>query len=524
MSAFDKLLAVRPMTGSAAAYVPAVIVQRLINLARTIVFIQMMASTVEFGLWSLACMVFSVGATVVTVGAGNGVFRYVSRYQLRAGFGRFYRRVSWRLTLLAAGLALAAAAAAPILAPLLMGTVSAQSPVTADERVAIYMVAVLNALLAGLYLILVAWMRGLRVYRLLSCMDVLYSVLFIGSGVGALVVSPTAMAALGAHAGALAVVLVIGSLALRGAVARADRELAAAEPVADQTAAEPTVNDAPMRSVADDRSPLGVVLRFSVVAMAAGLLGQVMGYVSLRFIQRHHHEAGAGLYGAYLVLCQAIPILAATIWTIALSHVAVLWERGDRTAARRRLETVFKLTFALLVTLAVVLCATAGVWLKMLPESYRLAREVLPWLLMHMLAVAHLGYAYVASHLRERPGVFAAAMAVGIAANVVAAWGWVPGGSPLDGAVGGAQAAAVGGAACAVAGGVYLLVSRFGASWAALGMILAPTVLLLPSGWALAAMAAVWLIALRTRWVFSGDQKTQIAASLKRMTRRLAGR
>ena len=508
----QRLLKAQPLTASLGVYIPAVIVQRLVGLGRTILFTWMM-STDQFGLWGLACMVFLLGATVVTLGSFNGITRYVSRYQQRGWLRGFRRAVAWKLTAMAAGITLVGLALSGWLAGPVTGTVAAGSAVDAGERLAVFSAAVVNALLVGMYLNMIAWMRGLRVYRLVSCVDVLYGLLFLALALPALAVRPSALSALIAHAAALAAVLAAGRLMLRRAVEAAEE--AGSERPGSGGAHEP--GDPSALAARDPGRALRRLLAFSVVAMAAGLIWQGQGYVSLWFVQRYHHERGAGLYTAYMVLCQAIPVLATTTWVVVFSHVLVHWERGERDLARRKLEVAYKASVAVLSTLAVLIYLCVDLWVLVLPADFRQARQLLPWLLMHLLATANVGYAYVASNLRERPSVSALTGAAAVAANVLLAMLLVPDGGPL----GGAQAAGLAGGVCLLVAGGYLVISRFGASPAALVMSLTPALMLLPARWAGSALAAGWLVLLATPLVLTPAEKALLARSVRAVLHRL---
>jgi O-antigen/teichoic acid export membrane protein len=527
------LFDVHSLTDSLTVYVPAIILQRALNLARVFLFLWLM-NEAQFGLLGLATMVFSLAGTLVTLGSFNGIARYISQYEARGQLGEFFRVVARQVSLLAAAITAVLLALSPWLASWVIGT-SVHSPISPEERWAVFAAALANGLLTALYLNLTAWMRGLRLYRLLSLTDVAYAVLFFALGALVLAIRPSAMMALAAHAVALALVLAVGMWAVGHALVRRAVEAAGAgelpavtAPSAVETTGDwaiPVAAAEPPASAAIVPTPprlamLRRVLRFSLPALGAALAAMLLGYVSLWFVQREGGERQAGIFQAYSQLCQPIAILAATIWGVLLPYAAVHWERQERELAHLQLETAFKTTAGGLLTLAVLLNVSSRWWLVVLPAHYRQAAALLPWLLVHVLAVSNLGYVYVASQLRERPAVLVYITLAGVVVNALLAWQWVP----SAGALGGAQAAAAGGAACIIAAVCYLRATGFGASGAAMVLSLLGGVLLLPPTAQLLLLLAGWILALISPAVVTPPQRELLANAARSLWTRLKGR
>ena len=91
----ERLLKVGTMTDSLGVYVPAMALQRIIGLVRVVVFMHLLASVGEYGLWALGVMIFDLGGQVITLGSNHGVTRYVSFYEARGQLRAFYRRMRW---------------------------------------------------------------------------------------------------------------------------------------------------------------------------------------------------------------------------------------------------------------------------------------------------------------------------------------------------------------------------------------------------------------------------------------------
>ncbi len=484
------LFEIRPLSSSLGVYVPAVVVQRALNLARLLFFAWLM-QVEQFGLLGLATLVFALAGTLVTFGSFGGISRYISYYEAKGELAEFFRTISRQVTLLAALVTAVLLIFSRPLASWLMGT-SAQTAIGPQERWAIFAAALVNGFLSALYLNMGAWMRGLRLYRLLSVAEVVYAVLFFGLGIAVLKVRPTALMALTAHAISLGLVLAAGTWAIGYALIKRAMERVAQPPSAVQgegflplsllrergrgegssdvaqppsaVQGEGSADVAQPPSAVQDKttrfSMLRAVLKFSIPAMLAGLAMMLLGSISLWFVQRFSGEKETGLFQAYFQLCQPIPVLATTIWGVLFTYAAVHWERQEKDLARRQLEVVYKLSVLGLAVLAVAINATSNLWITILPQPYRAAINVLPWLLIYVLAVANMGYAYVISQLRERPAVMIYITLAAVAVNAALAWILVP----RYGATGGAMAAAVGAAIGLLAATLYVFKSDFPAS------------------------------------------------------------
>lgn len=503
MSIHRRLLRVESMAESLGVYVPAVMVQRLVNLLRMVLFVWLMGK-VQFGLLGLATMVFTLASTVVTLGGFSGIIRYVSYYQARGQLRAFYRASMWQLAGVAGLLTLAGLAGSPWLTDLAIGTTSGASSIGTAEREAVFRAAMINGLLAGLYLNLTAWLRGLRAYRILAGIDVLYALLFLGLGLGVLHFSPTALGTLAAHAVSLALALGLGVWALHWLVRQTEQQ---------------RPNDAPPTAL-DGGNILRRLLIFSGVSLAGGLIWQAQSYTSLWFIQRFHGEQGAGTYQAYFGLCQAIPVLAMTVWAVVLSHVSMHWEADSRDLARSQLEVSYKAMTLALTALAVLLALTVDLWVAVLPEDFRAARPLLPWLLMYFLSSANLGYVYIASTLHERPSVSALTGLVAWLTNIALAAWLVPAGAHA-GPYAGAMAAGLAGGVCLLVSAGYLLLSRFGASPSAIGLSFSPALLLLPPLWATLLLTGLLALTFATPAILSTDQKRLLLSSAGKILARL---
>ena len=94
MSALSRLLKVGSIAESMGVYLPAMILQKAVGLLRVVLLVYLLSDAPgEYGLWGIGVMVFTVAAPLLTLGASQGLIRYVSFYEARQRLTEFYRRV-----------------------------------------------------------------------------------------------------------------------------------------------------------------------------------------------------------------------------------------------------------------------------------------------------------------------------------------------------------------------------------------------------------------------------------------------
>ncbi len=528
MSWVRRLLTVGGLADSMGVYVPAVVFQKALGLLRMLLFAYLLADArAELGLWWVAVMVFSLAAPLMTLGTSNGLRRYVAFYETRGMLREFYRRVRVGVAVCAAAMLAAGLLASPALTRLLRGAHAGAAGAGHDRLLALCAAALANAFLLTLYLNMVGFMAGLRVYRLLAAVEVLFGVVFVVLGGAALTASASSLMILAAHFASLAVSLAAGMALLHVGIAQRSRGAAAG--FGPEEAPAPLGRPGPLREPSEPHTArvFGRIVRFGIVAMAANLLWLAAEYVSFYAVYRGPGDQGeAGIFGVFLRLAEPMLFLASAAWAVLLVHVVKRWESRRRRTAVGVLEASYKAVALAVMTLTMIVYAAAPLWVHVLPRSFRHGLPVLGGLLMFFEASAHAAVLTIVAKLHERPWAIALAAAAGGAANAVLAWLWMPRFAYAP--EGAAWAAGVGmyAGSCAVAAAYFLLARvRLGAAtWA---VLLAPG--LLAAGMALPgwAVAVIWgLLAatgLASRTLFTPRERWLVLASLGRV-RRLAGR
>lgn len=529
-------------------YVPAVVLHKGLGLGRVLLFAYFMSEAqAQYGLWALALMLFNLGAPLMSLGSNQGLVRYVSHYEARGRLAEFYGRAR-RGVLICTALTFAAAAlAAPGVSRLLVWF---RAPGAGDaslgELTQVCLAAVVNAFALALYMNMIGFMVGLRVYRLVSAVEVLFSVAFTVFGVGALAIAPLSLSVLTAHVAALAVALAFGAAMLHLAVRSRESRDGAESPAgaADAVVMEPMgesdgvtgttayapADEEPGEPEAGRPAVMRRVLRYGAVAMVGNLLWLAAQYVSFLAVYLGGGEAEAGVFAIFLQLSQPTLFLANAAWAVLLSHVARRWEGRQRATAMLVLETSYKAVALGMMALSLAIYAAAPLWVRVLPESYREGLPLVGGLLLMFQTVIHLAVMTILAKLHERPAAIALAALAGAACNALLAWRWMgrfP--TPAEGAAWAAGVGMLAGAGAVATG--YLVFSgvrlRAGTWFLLAGPALLLGGLVVPAWWLLAAWGGVCLTAVATPLLFDAREKHLLAVSVKRVLnalRRAAGR
>lgn len=475
------------MSSSLKAYVPAMVFQKAISMARVLLFAHLITSE-QYDLWGLGLMLLNILPLGLTLGTNYALGRFVSGFEARGQLREFYRRIRWPILGCCLLLtAVAASAAKPISSLVFHG----DSP----EHLRLYAWSLANCLAMALYFNLVAFMSGLRTYRLVAGMELFFNSLFAVLGAVALVYRPTGQALMAAHVASLAVSIPLGLVLLHAAI----RKISAEAPA--WTGAVPQGDGPPLRGI------FGKALSFGVPAMIGAVLWVCTGLLSFYLTSRQSRIDG-GVYMIFVQIAQPVAFLASTAWTVVYGHVARRWESGEKEQALENLQTAFVAVAAVTMTAAVLLYAAAPGWVFALPPAYRGGVELLGGLLMLFQATAVMGLLNMLCFLRHQPAAGFAAAGAGIAVNALLAAWWLP----LYGAAGAAWAAGAGvfvGAAAVMT--VYLFLARVRLQSGAYLMLSSPALLALGAAlpaWTVAvAWALVLAVALKTRLLLDVRQR-----------------
>lgn len=532
MSVLSRLLKVGSMVDSLGVYVPAMVLQKAMGLARLFFFIYMLHE-LQHGLWGLGAMIFTMAAPLLTLGSNHGLVRYVSFYEVRGRLSVFYRKLWPRVLAMVAALAVVAFLAGKVLTDLLIVS-RTRSSLGYSQQLWICYAAIANAMLMALYHNMLGFMYGMRAYRLVAVVELFFGIVLTVMLPAALLAEPTALTALWVHLAAVAAALAGGMTLLHIGVTRLtdhvpvipDEGLVmevdpAGEEITGAVPESPMPADTPE---APEKNAFERVLKFGSVAMIATLLWHGVGFVSFWLTNRFAGTAKLGVFRAFLMLGQSVIFIANSAWAVIFSHVARRWENDDRKTALFTLQAAYKAVALIMMTLTITVYVSAPLWVRILPVRYRDGLPLLGGLLMFFQGITHLSIMTIIAKLQERPYVIALASLAAGAANVLLALWWMP--ICRYAPAGASWAAGVGlyvGAGLVTL--LYFYLTDVKLSFVTHVVMVLPVMLLMPLCLPVWVLAVVWMlllaVAVGTPWCFQPDERRVLAFYIVRTAKSL---
>lgn len=486
---------------SFSVYLPAMAIYRGLGLVRGLVLTWLMTQY-EFGLLQVALLAINVLMPLCALGTYEGVARYVPMYETRGTLRAYIRRIMPVIVLLAVVLAGALCLAARPFGHLLFATGSAEQT---DSQLLLTLVMAGTILALVLYFVLLAVLRGLRMFRAVSLMELLSNVAFTGVAIAA--------AALGARSAA---VIVLCYLATTAAViplfafplGRAIRELSPLPAV-------PT-GDLPSR-------PLSQLLKFSAWAAIAAITWQLLQYYPLWYLQKVSGPQVTAVFGGVRQMAQVVLVATIAVTTVVMTAVTKTWEAQGRAEADRKLALAFKSAGLFLLAACAVISAFAPLIIRLLPPSYAPGARIIPLSLLFFLICSHLSFLGIHFSLIEKPRHMVWPWVVGVAFNILFGVLLI---RPGLGELAGLRAAAVSGV---LAGAGALLTCLLLLRWegrpldrGAYLILAASFALALPTPLVLIAAVAILVAAWTTGLIFTPEEKLARRAYLTAARSRVA--
>lgn len=523
MAALDRLLKVGSLAESVGVYALATGFQKAIGMGRLLLFVHMLAKQeVQYNLWAAGAMVFDLAAPLVCLGSSSGLGRYVSYYEARGQLVQFYRRVRWGVVFLSLTLTLVALLGSDWIRAAAIASREASSQVPWQQQMMVCWAALANVFVMALYLNMLSLLYGLRVYRLISTIEIFFSFAFTIIGLLALLHWPSGLTLLLAHFASLALTIVVGTtLVHRGLRTQWQGPPPQGEPMplavetpseADEIGPTVAVGESSLQPGATDG--FAKVLQFGLVAMISNVVWTATGYISYRLTSYQDESAGA-VFQSYLRLDQQVVFLANAAWAVVFSHVARRWENRQRASAMQTLETSYKAVAMATMTLSILLYATVPWWVHVLPAKFHSGQVVVGGLLMFFQVLTHLSLMNIVAKLKERPIVMVLGALAGGTSNLLLALWWMPSGPAQDVMKAAALAAGVG---MYVGGGLvtvlYFWRARISIHPSTWFVFFLPAILLLPALVAAAVWAVVLAATLLSDWVFDQQQKRRLTSAV----------
>ena len=494
-------------------HISVTVFQRLLGFIRLLV-LGWMLKPEQLALWGLGSMIFVVLGPLMTLGTDTGMERYVSLFESRGRLDMFYRKMRFGVLVLVMSIGAGLLLGTEQITAVVIAAGRGVSGVARSRQVVICCLAIINAMLWALHLNLLAFLKGMRVYRIVSVIHIFFGVLFTLASAVVLWFCPTATAALIVHAAALGMTLALAVAFLHFGVAHPDRDHRRGKD--RRKKARPGQTDrrtpTPPRSLPHRLFPR--LITFGLLSVVGTALWNANGHISFYMVYRNNtlDESQAGVFFLFTRLAQPVVLLAGAAWAVLFVHVAKRWASGDRKEAMNVLETAYKGVAMAIMTLAVIIYATAPYWVLILRSEYRAGACLIGPLLMSFLSVVFMALMTMVARLRERPAVIAAAAMAAGAANIALGMLWI---GP-HGVMGAAHAAGVGMfVGVGLVSIVFFLVSRVRLHWTTLAVLPMPAILLLPPWMAIVLWGAAVAVMLTTPLVFSDEQKHMLLSGVK---------
>jgi O-antigen/teichoic acid export membrane protein len=497
-------------------YLPATVAFRLINFGRIILLTWFMLPQ-QFGLLTMILLAVNVLTPLCSLGLNEAVTRYVPHHESRGDLAQFIKR--------AFGLLLAVTAISVLLIQLFaerLGVFFYAQVFTDQGRflqfkgdaplLARFSGAVIGLLIV--YFFLLAVFKGLRMFKALAVMEIVHGVIFLALSVAAIVTRQlSALTLTGLYGISLFVPIVFFGIAFFGHLGRIPHDAAG-------TAAQRWARR---------------LLRFSVWTTLAGITWQALLYYPTWFLNKVHGHEAVAIFSAARQIGQFVMIGAVAVVTVVLTTVTRTWETEGREAAHRQLSLAFRGTAMGLLLLCAALALLRDVIIRVFQPGYASSADVLPLHLLFFLFAAHLAFLPIHFYLHEKTRHMFWPWAVGVAANAFFAY-WLAGparettrslppwqklGPVLDaifvtgfsGPMGMDAAAWCGVLAIFAALLFCVLLIRAECTRLDRGtylVVLAAFLLALKPAWLVTALAALLLVALRTRWIFTPHERNRI--------------
>lgn len=512
------------MTDSLGLYLPAAVGYRLVGLARGVILTWVLTAS-EFGYFQIATVAVNVLMPLGGLGLSEAMTRYVPQYEAQHRLRAFLRQ-AWWFSLCAGGLICAACMilAGP-LTRIVFGTSADDSAGSSVHRVGLTRWAIAAGFTLIVHILLLAILRGLRMFLAVGLLELGSSVLFT--------VVAVALPLCGwADAEATIVGLVVGYgvfIALVGLpfVTHLRRLADQSQPLITVAGIpDPPVAGACGSEVAEGSTRVWMqMLRYSIWSAMAGILWQITQFCPMWYLQQTHGSEATAVFGSARLVAQAVLIAATSVIVVVQSAVTRTWESRGREAADRQLSLAFKMTGLIMLAGCGLLAGGAPLVVRMFPATYAAGAAIMPLLLAFFMVGGHLAFLIVHFVLIERPRYVCALWLVAAVANIAFAVWLIRPGSTTDEAWRAASWAGLLGITVALTATLCWMRRERRPLDTGSAILMAATFSLILPGYVLAAtLAVVAVLVAGSRLILDGDDKRRLRESLAGLMTRMRQR
>lgn len=481
-------------------YLPATAASRCLGLIRGVV-LAWLISEEEFGLLQIGLLAINILQPLCSIGLNEAVARYVPQYETRNALHPFLKRAVVMIVGVAMVLSGAVYLAADPLGHLLFATLQEPGTPCATGDSA----AILTRLAAGTtfaliaYFLLLSILKGLRMFRALSLMELLNSLTFtVVSILAALGGWKTAAAVLACYGLTLAGVVILFATPLLRVIHRATDQSG----ISDYAGVQPF-----------GRPLVAQMLRFSFWAALAAIMWQTLQYYPMWYLHKMCGQDGevTAVFGAMRLITQVIIIGAVSIVTVVQTSVTKTWESRGPKAADRRLLVAFKASALLLLLTCLAVAVCRRLIVHLFPAAYADGAPIIPSLLLFFLVGGHLSFLAIHFNLIEKTRYLFIPWVIGVVFNVaLGRWMVRPDLSPPEALQAAAWAGVLGITASLIVSLVLIRVARRPLDAGSWILLIAAYALILPVYVLILVVAGVCLLAAATNVIFIADEKQRM--------------
>ncbi len=472
-----------PLTESIKLYLSANALLRAAGIGRGLMLTWWMVSPAEFGVYQLGMLLVNLLLPILSFGSYEAVARFVPEHESKGQLWRYLRRALPLSLMIAVGLCGVLLVLAGPASRVVGGAITGGA--AADHATLIRLTAICVVVLV-LYHLVVGVLRGRRMFRALSVMELTAGLLFTG---GAVVVS-----ALGGGSG-IAVLVIYAAANLVTATAFGAAALW-------MVWREPHLPTAPDRS-----GGMRNLLIFGFWAGWAAFFWQLLMSLPALYLNRVCGEELFATYRAMTIFTQLGYIIPAAVSVAVAASVNRIWEVSGREVAVGRLQLATRAVLLATLLLCLLLATLKGAIVLAFSESYREGAQAVQLLLIFYVLAGGLSLVTIRFTLIKKTAYTFLCWASGCAgALLIAVVGIHPESSPQ--ALTMTAWAGVGGVSIALL--TALVLSHRSGLLPDRGtlLLLAATFLLLaPTAYIVAGGLAVVLLVASTRVVFSPDER-----------------
>ena len=391
------------MIKSVATYLPATVFCRGISFVRGLIIAWFLArQTGQLGLLSVALQVINIMAPLASLGLGDAVTRYISKYEADGRLIGFLRQAS----ALVLGVTVCVSAILLIFSQPFAKYVFSTSSFSTGEATRLAWATVAAIIGVVLYSMTVAILRGLRSFTALALMELTHGVLFLILSIGAvLFVSRRAEAVIWAYLAAVLIPPLVWGWLMAGQLAcKSGRE-----------------------SSVVTRQMARQILWFGLWTALAGLGWHGWQACSLWYLTKYDTALHSDVFAAARIIGQAIITVGMSLVAIIMTNVYVHWETGVRTRANFLLGVYTKLALLGLLIACLVIVLLRNSIMILLPASLAGASAIMPQMVLFFFYGTAMTFLAINVALIEKMHLVLWSWLCGLLANGFLVWLWVGG-------------------------------------------------------------------------------------------------